>query len=172
MAGAAAQHRLVGEVADGEDVGETTGQPRAAAGQEAAYLCLDGALRVDTDDGGGDVAEATGEGGGEGGRVVEVAARQVVVGHLVEHRLDGAADQAAPGELVDAERDVERDGVLGARGVRGAGGQVHREARLEADVVDPSGVCTSHCLDPAVWKTKTSWLSVWTANPWEPGGVR
>ncbi len=85
MAGAAAQHRLVGEVADREDVGEAAGQAGAAAGQEAAYLCLDGEPRVGADDGRGDVTEATGEGGGQLGRVVEVAGRQVVVGHLVEH---------------------------------------------------------------------------------------
>ena len=36
----------------------------------------------------------------------------------------------------------------------------------------PSGPCTSHCLVPAVWKTKTSWLSLCTAKPCEPGGVR
>ena len=36
----------------------------------------------------------------------------------------------------------------------------------------PSGPWTSHCLEPAVWKTKTSWVSECTAKPWEPGGVR
>ena len=36
----------------------------------------------------------------------------------------------------------------------------------------PSWPCTSHSLEPAVWKTKTSWESEWTAKPCEPGGVR
>ena len=33
-------------------------------------------------------------------------------------------------------------------------------------------VWTSHCLWPWVWKTKTSWLSEWTAKPCAPAGVR
>ena len=32
--------------------------------------------------------------------------------------------------------------------------------------------CTSHTLLPWVWNTKTSWLSLCTAKPCEPGGVR
>ncbi len=36
----------------------------------------------------------------------------------------------------------------------------------------PASPWTSQSLVPWVWKTKTSWLSEWTAKPWEPGGVR
>ena len=43
----------------------------------------------------------------------------------------GAVEQGAPGELVDADRHVQRDGVLGAGGVRGAGGEVHAQPGLE-----------------------------------------
>ena len=63
--------------------------------------------------------------------------------------------------------------VLGAGGVRGPGGQVHAQSRLEQHLLDARpGGCTSHCLAPAVWKTKTSWVSECTAKPCEPGGVR
>ena len=31
---------------------------------------------------------------------------------------------------------------------------------------------TSHSLEPWVWKTNTSWLSLCTAKPCDPGGVR
>ena len=36
----------------------------------------------------------------------------------------------------------------------------------------PSSPWTSHCFEPAVWNTKTSWESEWTAKPCAPGGVR
>ncbi len=39
-------------------------------------------------------------------------------------------------------------------------------------VLDAVGRVHLPLLGPAVWNTNTSWLSVWTANPWEPGGVR
>ena len=32
--------------------------------------------------------------------------------------------------------------------------------------------CTSHCLGPAVCSTNTSWVSLCTAKPWAPTGVR
>ncbi len=70
---------------------------------------------------------------------VEVAGRQVLVGHAGEGRPHAALDQAAPGELVDPEGHVQRDRLLGAGGVRGAGGEVHRQAGLEDDVLDAVG---------------------------------
>ena len=50
-------------------------------------------------------------------------------------------------------------------------------ARLAAGIVGGSpfwpGVgWTSQSLEPWVWKTKTSWLSLCTAKPCDPGGVR
>ena len=112
---------------------------------------------------------------GERLRVVEVAGGQVLVGHLRGQRADRALDQAAPGELVDADGDVQRDGVLGARGVRRAGRQVHHVAGLEEDGSSSRhcarrAVCTSHCLAPAVCSTNTSWVSWCTAKPCAPDG--
>ena len=68
--------------------------------------------------------------------MVEVAGRQVLVGHLAHDVGDAALDQPAPGQLVDAERDVQGHRLLGAGGVRGAGGEVHRQARLEQHLLD------------------------------------
>ncbi len=36
----------------------------------------------------------------------------------------------------------------------------------------PGAGWTSHSLEPWVWKTNTSWLSLCTAKPCDPGGVR
>ena len=110
---------------------------------------------------------------GRSGRRAHPAGR-CVVGDLVEQASDGARDQAAPGELVDAEGHVERGGVLGAGGVGRAGRQVHRRAPGSSSTSSTRAarVWTSHCLGPWVWKTKTSWLSECTAKPCAPGGVR
>ena len=69
------------------------------------------------------------------------AGGQVLLVDLVEELVDGAPDQAAPGELVDADGHVEAGVVLGAGGVRRAGGQVHGEPGSEQHVVDPAVVC-------------------------------
>src|SRR3712207_7837813 len=45
--------------------------------------------------------------------------------------LDHPPQQRAPGQLVDADGDVEGRLVLAAGGVGGAGRQVHRQSRLE-----------------------------------------
>ena len=108
-------------------------EPRRPRGEEPAYLGLDRVGRVDGVQPVGDVGEVPAELVGQRLRVVEVAGRQVVVGDLGEPAsCSGALDQAAPGELVDADGDVQRDGVLGAGGVRGAGRQVHRRGRARA----------------------------------------
>ena len=67
--------------------------------------------------------------------------------------------------------------VAGPRGVRGAGGQVHAEPGLEQHLAatspsSPGAGWTSHSFEPWVWKTKTSWVSLCTAKPCDPGGVR
>ena len=73
-------------------------------------------------------------------RVVEVARR--AGGRRARPSSTGrsaALDQAAPGELVDPEGDVQGDGLLGAGGVRGAGREVHRQAGLEQHLLDAVG---------------------------------
>ena len=89
--------------------------------------------------GGVDVGQREGQGlepvdetGGQLVAVTDPAGGQVLLVDLVEQPVDGPAHQAAPGQLVDADRHVEAGVVLRAGGVRGAGRQVHGEARAGA----------------------------------------
>ncbi len=91
-------------LAGGEHVGEAARQQRAAGRQEALDLAVHGVPGVEAGDGVGHRAEPLGELGGQVLGVVEVAGGEVLVGHLGHHLLDGAAQQPAPGELVDADR--------------------------------------------------------------------
>ena len=185
--GPAAQHGVGTDAVELEDVAQPAAQAAVARGQEPLGLPVDGVGGVDRGEGERQGLEPVDQPGGELVAAVDPAGGQVLLVDLVEQAVDGAADQAAPGQLVDADRDVEAGVVLGAGGVRGAGGQVHRQPGPQQHVVDaavvgtcrrgtqgrsPRGWCTSHCLVPWVWKTKTSWVSLCTAKPCEPGGVR
>ena len=175
VAGPAAQQ---GVVVDGVEASTSTSapsQPRWPRGEEAAYLVVDRVGRVDAAQPVGDVGEVPAELVGQGLRVVEVAGGQVR--RRAPRRPASSAtrvDQAAPGELVDADGDVQRDRVLG-RGRRAAcrSAGTCTWPGLEQRLLDPVGrLCSSHCLVPAVCSTNTSWVSACTANPCAPSGVR
>ena len=101
-------------------------------------LAVDGLGGVDVGQREGQGLEPVDETGGQLVAVTDPAGGQVLLVDLVEEPVDGPPHQAAPRELVDADGDVEAGVVLRAGGVRGAGRQVHGEARPEQHVVDPA----------------------------------
>ena len=176
VAGAPAQQGGVGQVAGRDPVAQPAALPERAAGEEPVHLGVRDLGRVQAAHGGGEGLQPLGQAVGEQPGLVEVAGRQVLGAGLVEGRGQRPVQDLLPGHLVDPDGDVQGDGVLGAGGVRGAGGEVHADAGLQHDglrlLPSAAGSCTSHTLLPWVWNTKTSWESLCTAKPCEPGGVR
>ena len=126
---------------DREDVLEPAGDAGAAGGQEAAYLRV--APRRRRRHG---VRRRRGPRSRSASSSASVArarrGSRRAGGRRARRRAPAATralDEAAPGQLVDAEGDVQGHGLLGAGGVGGAGGEVHRQAGLEQDVLDAVG---------------------------------
>ena len=97
MARAPAQQGVVVDRGQGEHVVQAAGQARAAGGEEAAHLGLDRRVGVELAQPVGQHREVVGEAGGERVAVLEVAGRQVGVGHVGERGAHGPLDEAAPG---------------------------------------------------------------------------
>ena len=84
---------------------------------------------------------------GQRGGVVEVAGGHVVVGHLGEQASDLARHQAAPRELVDADRHVQRDRPApGRRAACRWGGRPRTPGSSSSRPGRSRSPCTSHML--------------------------
>ena len=94
MSGPAPQRGVVVEVPHGEHVAQAAGQARAAAGEEAAYLVLDRGAGVEVAERAATASSRRPSSSARSAGVVEVAGRQVLVGHAGERRRARCARRA------------------------------------------------------------------------------